>query len=160
MFKSGAGLSMALCASTVRRMVSLTSQSPSRPLRLLTQTSASQGGSMQVSSDRGRGTVVAVLLPIKNAPSEQVMEGREEASSAPDQLIYLWGFQGIGLQRLAGAICAQLASEYQAVVTSLRVPELRHLCRHQPLQTCTRRLRWKSATTCYFQKVCDFTMLL
>lgn len=40
-FKSGAGLSMALCSSIVRRM----------------------GGSMQVSSDKGRGTTVIVLFP-------------------------------------------------------------------------------------------------
>lgn len=40
-FKSGAGLSMALCSSLVRKM----------------------GGSMQVSSDEGRGTTVIVLLP-------------------------------------------------------------------------------------------------
>lgn len=40
-FKSGAGLSMALCSSMVRRM----------------------GGSMQVSSDKERGTTVIVLLP-------------------------------------------------------------------------------------------------
>jgi signal transduction histidine kinase len=40
-FKSGAGLSMALCSSLVRRM----------------------GGSMQVSSDEGRGTTVIVLIP-------------------------------------------------------------------------------------------------
>lgn len=40
-FKSGAGLSMALCSSIVRRL----------------------GGSMQVSSDKGRGTTIIVLFP-------------------------------------------------------------------------------------------------
>jgi signal transduction histidine kinase len=40
-FKSGAGLSMALCSSLVRRM----------------------GGSMQVSSDKDRGTTIIVLIP-------------------------------------------------------------------------------------------------
>lgn len=65
------------------------------------------GGSMMVSSDVGRGTVISVLLPMQELPKERV--GAAE-SSIPDQFIFFWKFEGIGLQRLAGSISSQLAT--------------------------------------------------
>lgn len=84
-FKSGAGLSMNLCSSLVRRL----------------------GGSMHVSSDKGRGTIVTVKLPVESLP-EPVTDSTPPSQS--DQLIYLYGFEGYGLQRLAQVITAQLAT--------------------------------------------------
>ncbi|GAC95980.1 sensor histidine kinase/response regulator [Pseudozyma hubeiensis SY62] len=84
-FKAGAGLSVNLCSSIVRRM----------------------GGAMHVSSDKGRGTVVTVRLPVQSLP-ERIIE--PAPSSQPDQLIYLYGFEGMGLQRLAQVISAQMAT--------------------------------------------------
>lgn len=84
-FKAGAGLSMTLCASLVRRM----------------------RGSMHVSSDVGRGTVVIVRLPVQNLP-ERIVTDPPPSSKA--QQIYLYGFEGKGLKHLAGAISAQLAT--------------------------------------------------
>jgi len=83
-FKSGAGLGMALCVSLCKRM----------------------GGSMQVSSDVGRGTIVTLLIPVAELPRVP----QQSVSSRPAQLTYMYGFEGIGLKRLAGAISAQLAT--------------------------------------------------
>ncbi|KAJ9474293.1 Sensor histidine kinase/response regulator [Pseudozyma hubeiensis] len=84
-FKAGAGLSVNLCSSIVRRM----------------------GGAMHVSSDKGRGTVVTVRLPVQSLP-ERIIESAPP--SQPDQLIYLYGFKGMGLERLAQVISAQMAT--------------------------------------------------
>ncbi|CDR88993.1 uncharacterized protein SPSC_06684 [Sporisorium scitamineum] len=84
-FKAGAGLSVNLCSSIVRRM----------------------GGAMHVSSDKGRGTIVTVRLPVQNLP-ERIINPAPPSQS--DQLIYLYGFEGQGLQRLAQVISAQLAT--------------------------------------------------
>lgn len=84
-FKAGAGLSVNLCSSIVRRM----------------------GGAMHVSSDKGRGTVVTVRLPVQSLP-ERIANPAPPSQS--DQLIYLYGFKGKGLQRLAQVISAQLAT--------------------------------------------------
>lgn len=66
---------------------------------------------MQVSSDKGRGTVIAVIVPVESLPLPMASR---ELSSRPNQLVYLYGFEGVGLTRLAGAISAQLASECTA----------------------------------------------
>ncbi|CBQ69319.1 conserved hypothetical protein [Sporisorium reilianum SRZ2] len=84
-FKAGAGLSVNLCSSIVRRM----------------------GGAMHVSSDKGRGTIVTVRLPVHSLP-ERIVDPAPPSQS--DQLIYLYGFEGQGLQRLAQVISAQLAT--------------------------------------------------
>ncbi|KAN0059646.1 hypothetical protein ACQY0O_008216 [Thecaphora frezii] len=84
-FKTGAGLSMTLCSSLVRQM----------------------GGSMHVSSDKGRGTIVNVHIPVQSLP-DLIIEPAPPSQS--DQLIYLYGFEGWGLQRLAQVISAQLAT--------------------------------------------------
>lgn len=84
-FKAGAGLSVNLCSSIVRRM----------------------GGAMHVSSDKGRGTIVTVRLPVQSLP-ERIIDPAPPSQS--DQLIYLFGFEGKGLQRLAQVISAQLAT--------------------------------------------------
>ncbi|PWN52559.1 hypothetical protein IE53DRAFT_273410 [Violaceomyces palustris] len=84
-FKSGAGLSMTLCSSLVRNM----------------------GGAMHVSSDKGRGTIVNVKIPVETLP-ETIINPAPPSQS--DQLIYLYGFEGYGLQRLAQVISAQLAT--------------------------------------------------
>ncbi|EST09261.1 Histidine kinase-like ATPase, ATP-binding domain protein [Kalmanozyma brasiliensis GHG001] len=84
-FKAGAGLSVNLCSSIVRRM----------------------GGAMHVSSDKGRGTIVTVKLPVQSLPERIV---NPAPASQSDQLIYLYGFEGPGLQRLAQVISAQLAT--------------------------------------------------
>ncbi|SPO38051.1 uncharacterized protein PSFLO_03528 [Pseudozyma flocculosa] len=83
-FKAGAGLSMTLCSSLVRQM----------------------GGAMHVSSDQGRGTVVTIKIPVRSLPEKSVAP---PMASQPDQLVYLYGFEGYGLQRLAQVITAQLA---------------------------------------------------
>ncbi len=84
-FKAGAGLSVTLCSTIVRRM----------------------GGSMHVSSDKGRGTIVTVKIPVQSLPQPSVAPAPPSQS---DQLIYLYGFEGPGLQRLAQVISAQLAT--------------------------------------------------
>ncbi|KAJ1595465.1 hypothetical protein NDA14_006450 [Ustilago hordei] len=84
-FKAGAGLSVTLCSTIVRRM----------------------GGSMHVSSDKGRGTIVAVKIPVQSLPDHCKPPAPPSQS---DQLIYLYGFEGPGLQRLAQVISAQLAT--------------------------------------------------
>ncbi|TKY85597.1 hypothetical protein EX895_005759 [Sporisorium graminicola] len=84
-FKAGAGLSVSICSSIVRRM----------------------GGAMHVSSDKGRGTVVTVRLPVQSLP-ERIINPAPPSQS--NQLIYLYGFEGQGLQRLAQIISAQLAT--------------------------------------------------
>lgn len=84
-FKAGAGLSVTLCSTIVRRM----------------------GGSMHVSSDKGRGTIVTVKIPVQSLPQPSVTPAPPSQS---DQLIYLYGFEGPGLQRLAQVISAQLAT--------------------------------------------------
>ncbi|PWN44149.1 hypothetical protein IE81DRAFT_36014 [Ceraceosorus guamensis] len=100
-FKSGAGLSMALCSSIVRRL----------------------GGSMQVSSDKGRGTVIAVIIPVEDLPLPMANRG---LSSSPSQLVYLHGFEGVGLTRLAGAISGQLAT-FGNLYTSTQLEECDYL---------------------------------
>ncbi len=84
-FKAGAGLSVNLCSSIVRRM----------------------GGALHVTSDKGRGTIVTVKLPVQSLPKRIV---NPAPPSQSDQLIYLYGFEGPGLQRLAQSISAQLAT--------------------------------------------------
>ena len=84
-FKAGAGLSVTLCSTIVRRM----------------------GGAMHVSSDKGRGTIVTVKIPVQSLPEPFVTPAPPSQS---DQLIYLYGFEGSGLQRLAQVISAQLAT--------------------------------------------------
>ncbi|SPO24070.1 uncharacterized protein UTRI_03383_B [Ustilago trichophora] len=84
-FKAGAGLSVTLCSTIVRRM----------------------GGAMHVSSDKGRGTIVTVKIPVQSLPERFVTPAPPSKS---DQLMYLYGFEGPGLQRLAQVISAQLAT--------------------------------------------------
>ncbi|SNX86540.1 uncharacterized protein MEPE_05249 [Melanopsichium pennsylvanicum] len=84
-FKAGAGLSVTLCSAIVRRM----------------------GGAMHVSSDKGRGTIVTVRIPVRSLPDRSITPA---PASQNDQLIYLYGFEGPGLQRLAQIISAQLAT--------------------------------------------------
>ncbi|SPO24115.1 uncharacterized protein UTRI_03383 [Ustilago trichophora] len=84
-FKAGAGLSVTLCSTIVRRM----------------------GGAMHVSSDKGRGTIVTVKIPVQSLPERFITPAPPSQS---DQLIYLYGFEGPGLQRLAQVISAQLAT--------------------------------------------------
>lgn len=84
-FKAGAGLSVNLCSTIVRQM----------------------GGSMHVSSDKGRGTIVTVKIPVESLPDHCKQPAPPSQS---DQLIYLYGFEGPGLQRLAQVISAQLAT--------------------------------------------------
>lgn len=84
-FKAGAGLSVTLCSTIVRRM----------------------GGAMHVSSDKGRGTIVTVKIPVESLPEPS---DTPSPPSQSEQLIYLYGFEGAGLQRLAQVISAQLAT--------------------------------------------------
>jgi CheY-like chemotaxis protein len=97
-FKAGCGLSMALCSSYVRQM----------------------GGSMQVSSDKGRGTTVIVLIPVQTLPERLQNEG--STSNSPLELVYFYRFKGAGLQRLAESISSQLAT-YGNLYTTTRVEE-------------------------------------
>ncbi len=86
-FKAGAGLSMTLCASLVRKLK----------------------GRMHITSDVGRGTVVTVTIPVKHQRGD-ITPNREIPPSNVDRLVYLYGFEGQGMQRLAQAISAQLAT--------------------------------------------------
>ena len=86
-FKAGAGLSMTLCASLVRKLK----------------------GKMHITSDVGRGTVVTVTIPVKHE-EEDITPGSEIPPSNVEKLVYLYGFEGLGMQRLAQAISAQLAT--------------------------------------------------
>lgn len=97
-YKSGAGLSMAICSSLVRRL----------------------GGSMTVSSDKGRGSIIHVLFPVLQEP-EDTSSLFEEASS-PNECVYFWKFDSIGLQRLAGQIASQLAT-YGNIYASTDITE-------------------------------------
>lgn len=92
-FKAGAGLSVTLCSTMVRRM----------------------GGAMHVSSDKGRGTIVTVKIPVQSLPEPTIPPAPPSQS---DQLIYLYGFEGFGLQRLAQVISANLATFGNLYATS------------------------------------------
>ncbi|UZJ50721.1 hypothetical protein CBS101457_000041 [Exobasidium rhododendri] len=101
-FKMGCGLSMALCSSLVRKM----------------------GGSMQVSSDKDRGTTVIVLIPVVSLPSEDKSPSIQ--ATTPIELVYFHRFDGNGLRRLAGSISSQLAT-YGNVYTTTRIEEADHI---------------------------------
>ncbi|KDN43901.1 hypothetical protein K437DRAFT_295010 [Tilletiaria anomala UBC 951] len=87
-FKAGAGLSMTLCASLVRKL----------------------RGRMHIASDAGRGTIVTVTIPVVHHYNTDISPGQELPPSNVDRLVYLYGFEGMGMQRLAQAITAQLAT--------------------------------------------------
>lgn len=99
---------------------------------------------MQVSSDVGRGTIVTLLIPVAELPRVP----QQSVSSRPAQLTYMYGFEGIGLKRLAGAISAQLASEYRRTFEALHTADLGP----QRLATCTPRRIWERQTICSFRR--------